>query len=398
MRVLTYIFVGAGAAIAIIALAITLLDTGEQPTIEPQTDASSASTSVSPASTAQAPAAQQDAAASDKPANTSDSSSDTAPDTAQDSASASTPDTAPDGAGTTPVTIDLAQVKPDGNAVFAGKAAPHAEITVFEGDVILGRTKADETGEWVILPEVALGPGEHLVSVGAVSGDGATSIADITMAIQIGETQEDQPLVALLPQTENDMPKLLQSPDDTPVAPVPQVGTQAGTQAGTQDETQTKAQPEVDSPILPAVAPRSLSWKTGGELVIAGVARGGVRIDALADGSPFGAGSVDGEGSWQIAGQVDMTKARRTMLFTLRDANNAAIATYELPVTTRDLSQGLDGSRMVIVQRGDALWRIAYRSYGAGIRYVDIVRRNAGAINDPDLIFPNQIFALPKTP
>ena len=42
MRVLTYIFVGAGAAVAIIALAVTLFDNGEQDTIEPQSDASQA--------------------------------------------------------------------------------------------------------------------------------------------------------------------------------------------------------------------------------------------------------------------------------------------------------------------------------------------------------------------
>ena len=45
--------------------------------------------------------------------------------------------------------------------------------------------------------------------------------------------------------------------------------------------------------------------------------------------------------------------------------------------------------------RRDALWRIAYSSYGEGVRFVDIVRRNAGAISDPDLIFPNQIFTIP---
>ena len=50
----------------------------------------------------------------------------------------------------------------------------------------------------------------------------------------------------------------------------------------------------------------------------------------------------------------------------------------------------------MIVQQGDALWRIAYRSYGEGIKYVDIVRRNAAAIDNPDLIFPNQIFAIPE--
>ncbi|HCA13825.1 MAG TPA: hypothetical protein DEO58_03400 [Alphaproteobacteria bacterium] len=83
------------------------------------------------------------------------------------------------------------------------------------------------------------------------------------------------------------------------------------------------------------------------------------------------------------------------MTFVLRDADGTVVASYKLPVATRDLSRGLDGSQMVVVQRGDALWRIAFSSYGEGIRFVDIVRRNAVAIGDPDLIFPNQIFAIP---
>ena len=393
MRVLTYIFVGAGAAIAIIALAVTLLDTGEQATIEPQTDASPATSSAPQTSPADAPATGQEAKASGDLDAPADGSS-----TASATDGAATDDNPASAAATTSISIDLAQVRPDGNAVFAGKAAPHADITVFEGDVILGRTKADESGEWVIVPEAALGAGEHLVSVGAVAEDGTSSVADITMAIQIGETQEDQPLVALLPQTETDIPKLLQSPDDTPVTPVPQTGEQANAQAGEQADAQANAQPEANKPVVPAVAPRSLSWKAGGELVVAGASRGGLHVDVTAGGNPFGTGRVDDEGGWQVAGRVDMTRPSRMMLFTLRDVTDAIIATYELPVATRDLSQGLDGSRMVIVQRGDALWRIAYSSYGEGIKYVDIVRRNAAAINDPDLIFPNQIFALPQKP
>ncbi|MEC8642384.1 MAG: LysM peptidoglycan-binding domain-containing protein [Pseudomonadota bacterium] len=385
MRVLTYIFVGAGAAIAIIALAVTLLDTGEQATIEPQTDASPATNSAPQASPSDAPTTGQEATASGDLDAPADGSS-----TASPTDGTATDDNPASAAATTGISIDLAQVRPDGNAVVAGKAVPHANITVFEGDVILGRTKADENGEWVIVPEAALGAGEHLVSVGAVAEDGTSSVADVTMAIQIGETQDDQPLVALLPQTETDIPKLLQSPDDTPVTPVPQTGEQSN--------AQSNAQSGADKPVLPAVAPRSLSWKAGGELVVAGASRGGLHVDVTAGGNPFGTGRVDDEGGWQVAGRVDMTRPSRMMLFTLRDVTDAIIATYELPVATRDLSQGLDGSRMVIVQRGDALWRIAYSSYGEGIKYVDIVRRNAAAINDPDLIFPNQIFALPQKP
>ena len=37
---------------------------------------------------------------------------------------------------------------------------------------------------------------------------------------------------------------------------------------------------------------------------------------------------------------------------------------------------------LVVVQKGDALWRIAYQTYGNGIRYVDIYRENSSIISD----------------
>ena len=366
-----YIFLGAGAAIAIVALAVVLLDDGEQATIEPQPDGARTAVVEAPAA---APATGEDTAAAPSP---------TAPAAPEDQA-------APEVA----VQIDLAQVRPDGNAVFAGKAAPNAKVTVFEGDVVLGTTTADENGEWVVVPEAVLGAGEHLVSVGAVSDDGAVTVADITMAIKVGETAEDSPLVALLPQSETDIPKLLQSPDDRPVAEESVVAERPQPSGeGAQAVPVAEAAPAA---VVPALAPRSLAWGAGGELVVSGVSRGGSSVAAEAADTPFGATAVDADGAWQISGRVDMTRPTRVMRFLLSDGDDQAVASYELPVATRDLSQGLDGSRMVIVQRGDALWRIAFQSYGEGVKYIDIVRRNAAAINDPDLIFPNQIFAIPQ--
>ena len=50
---------------------------------------------------------------------------------------------------------------------------------------------------------------------------------------------------------------------------------------------------------------------------------------------------------------------------------------------------------MMVIHKGDALWRIAYRTYGEGVRYVDIFKRNNARITNPDLIYPDQIFAIP---
>ena len=46
--------------------------------------------------------------------------------------------------------------------------------------------------------------------------------------------------------------------------------------------------------------------------------------------------------------------------------------------------------------RGDSLWQISRRTYGNGKRYTVIYDANRDQIRDPDLIYPGQIFVMPK--
>lgn len=48
------------------------------------------------------------------------------------------------------------------------------------------------------------------------------------------------------------------------------------------------------------------------------------------------------------------------------------------------------------IVRGDNLWRISEATYGFGQRYTVIFGANRDKIRDPDLIYPGQIFVLPK--
>ena len=179
MRLLTYILVGAGAAIAVVALAVVLLDDGEQQTVAPQTETG------------------QPAVVIAESGDTSDSRTNSAPDgdaAGDGDAQSGGGEVAPPTVEAPAVEIDLAQVRPDGNAVFAGKAPPNAKVTVFEGEIVLGTTTADASGEWVIVPEKALGTGEHLISVGAETADGETNIANVTLG---GEASADRGEVGL---------------------------------------------------------------------------------------------------------------------------------------------------------------------------------------------------------
>ncbi|MEM7567644.1 MAG: LysM peptidoglycan-binding domain-containing protein, partial [Pseudomonadota bacterium] len=50
---------------------------------------------------------------------------------------------------------------------------------------------------------------------------------------------------------------------------------------------------------------------------------------------------------------------------------------------------------VVVIKRGDNLWRISRRVYGDGFSFPTIVNANRDLIRNPDLIFPGQVFVLP---
>ena len=420
MRYLTYILLGVGGLIAIAVLAVVFLGDQEPAVVAPQGDTKSGIV---------ADIAPQTGTNGEVEASTDQSTRTGASDTGASDTGASDTGATETGATDTGATdkpaivgsddqdqrqtllaIDLAQVKPDGQAVFAGQAAPGAMITVFEGDILLGETVADDNGEWVVILEKTLAPGQHLVSVAMETTTGETELADATLAIEIAASKDEQPLVAVLPQTVNEVPKLLQSPDDKPletatIASADTTDKKSGTDTDSQktsdtvttaDTSGTVADQTTAPIITPSIAPRALVWRKNNELAISGVATGGVRVTASTKSGDFAEALVMANGDWSIFGTIDPSASRLEFRFALYDETGTSVAAYVLPVTLRDLDVGLDGSEMVVINRGDALWRIAYRSYGEGVRYVDIVRRNSGSIVDPDLIYPNQIFALPK--
>ena len=301
-----------------------------------------------------------------------------------------------------PLTIDLARVKPDGSAVFAGTAAPSAKIRIFEGNILLGETIVNANSEWVIVLEKSLAAGQHLISVAMERSDGTTEMADRSLAVEIYPDTETKPLVALLPETASEVPVLIQSPDDVDTAkPATAASEAAMADAAKADAAMpetTDAAPansQAKSQIA-ALAPSAIVWRDASRILISGTSRGGIRVTVNDAEGQFGEALVLADGAWQVAGSLDMDIAVNKLRFALFDDANQIIARYDLPVKARDLAKGQDGSPLVVVNKGDMLWRIAYHQLGEGVKYVDIVRRNQQDIADPDLIFPKQIFAVPQ--
>jgi len=387
VRWILYILFAVGGVLVAIALSMVILD-DETQQIEPQSQSIDLSKP--------APVGAQPAPLAAEPTQTDPS---IAPQANLRTVAAALP----------PLIIDLARVKPDGAAVFAGTAAPNAKISIFEGDILLGETIANGSGEWVIVLEKMLAPGQHLISVAMERPDGSKELSDRSLAVEIYQDAESKPLVALLPETATDVPVLIQSPDDVEpaqpanttatvtVTPSPAKPQPASTTATvTVTPSPAKPQPDIATTQLAALTPTAIVWRDAGSILISGTSRGGIKVTATDPKRSFGEALVLADGDWQIAGSFDMSLTVKHLRFELYDEANRVIAHYDLPISARDLAKGQDGSPLIVVNKGDALWRIAYHQLGEGVKYVDIVRRNRQDISDPNLIYPKQIFAVPN--
>src|SRR5690606_39215703 len=152
-----------------------LAQTAEQPVDQTQ----KAQEKPEPAQAAPTPAGPQDPAAQPQ---------DAAPDQASDKAS----DRASDRASV-PV-FDILRVEPDGSVVIAGRAAANAEVDVVAGSKILGSARAGQNGDFAIVLDRALKPGDHQLVLRASGAGANVATSSQTAIVSVPETSAGQVL------------------------------------------------------------------------------------------------------------------------------------------------------------------------------------------------------------
>ena len=405
---LTYLLLLAGGCLAALALGWALLQTDETPTkaveeaavsIENATTSSAASTATlnKEENTAQ----NQSAEAEDKPSGDVSASA-VSDDTASTDPKPEDRDIA--------FSLSLARITPDGYAVFAGTGLPETIIELLEDTQLLASTKTTNDGDWVAIPDKPLTPGTHLIIARMIKPDGSVELADMSVVVEIQADEADTPLVALVPQDETGTAQLLQMPQKSLAGDAQEGGIAAQQdtqlaentiQTTTQQTGQQTGQQTNGAVVLPpALRILTLTWKGTDKLQVAGDMQAGRRIEAV-----FAGQNVASLNFKEMAQPVSyafvmdatpLDSGPKNLVLGLFAETGEQLANTELMLSSDQLQSGLDGNAMVVIQKGDMLWRIAYRTYGSGVRYVDIVSRNQTQIVDPDLIYPNQIFALPQ--
>ena len=104
---------------------------------------------------------------------------------------------APAPAGPVAPTFDVVRVEPDGSVVIAGKAASQALVELLSGATVLASTTAGAEGDFAIILDEPLKPGDYQITLRATP-PGGTAIASLeTAVLSIPETPGGQVLAMI---------------------------------------------------------------------------------------------------------------------------------------------------------------------------------------------------------
>ena len=81
------------------------------------------------------------------------------------------------------LTFDVVRIDPQGSSVFAGQAPPNSSVSILANGRALATAAADETGAWAIVTDRKITPGEHEISLGAVSMQGAVTAGETVQIV-----------------------------------------------------------------------------------------------------------------------------------------------------------------------------------------------------------------------
>ncbi|MCJ9429014.1 LysM peptidoglycan-binding domain-containing protein [Kordiimonas marina] len=272
--------------------------------------------------------------------------------------------------------FDLVRISRGGTGVIAGRMAPGAVVELYANGKKVSEVTADENGEWVMILEQPLESGSVELNLKAHQGDkGPVSEADKVVVVSVPkrdnqhflERQQNGVVAVLTPKNGEGASTVLQKPG---VAAYAEVGE--------------------------SLSVDTIDYGDGGQPVIAGHSLPRVEVRVYMDGSYVGNSRADDQGRWQVTHDGAFKPGQHVLRVDQTISEGKVQLRIEQPFSTGEPLDPTSAESGVFIRPGNTLWQIARQLYGSGVRYTLIFRENSEQIKDPDLIYPGQIFRLPK--
>ena len=287
--------------------------------------------------------------------------------------------------------FDIVNVDPSGEAVIAGRAAPNAKVELHDGGKTIAEATADAGGQFVIIPP-ALAPGDHSLSL-AASDDKAQQAISSPVAVSV-PVQEAKVAVAAPTNPNGTAPSALGM--RTLATPASVNGSR--------------------------VAIQSVEADAVGGLVAKGSAEPNATVRLYLNQADLAEAKTQSDGRWSLTIQHGMSPGGYVMRadeighgdasvvasadtpFDYPEAAAPTSPTAPIPATSAEQSSAPSPADPVVasiqtkrVVTGHTLWALSQSYYGDPTRYPAIVEANRAQIHNPNLIYPGEVFVVPKS-
>jgi nucleoid-associated protein YgaU len=299
--------------------------------------------------------------------------------------------------------FDIVNVDPTGEAVIAGRAAPNAKVELRDAGKTLAEATADASGQFVIMPP-ALAPGDHSLSLASNADNGQLALSS-PVAVSVpaptkaavaaaGPPEAKNTVVAAVPANPNAEPSALGM--RTLATPAPAAGSRVAIQSV-----------EADAP---------------GGLVAKGLAQPNTTLRLYLNQADLAEAKTQSDGRWSLTIKGGMSPGGYVIqadeinpsgATVVASANTpfdypdmpaapalqaaAAPASAEPSSTSSPADPVIESVQTKRVVTGHTLWALSKSYYGDPTRYPAIVEANRAQIHNPNVIFPGQVFVVPKS-
>jgi nucleoid-associated protein YgaU len=289
--------------------------------------------------------------------------------------------------------FDVVNVDPSGEAVIAGRAAPNEKVELRDAGKTVAEATADAAGQFVIIPP-AFAPGDHSLSLAANADKGQPMISK---SVAVSVAAQEVKAAAATP---------------APINPTASAPSPLG--------MRTLATPSSASGSRVAI--QSVEADAMGGLVAKGLAEPNATVRLYLNQADLAEAKTQSDGRWSLTIQHGMTPGGYVMRadeigqgaasslasadtpFDYPDASSPAPTAPVLASASAEPSSAPSPANPVIasvqtkrVATGHTLWALSQSYYGDPTRYPEIVEANRAQIHNPNVIFPGQVFVVPKS-
>ncbi len=269
-----------------------------------------------------------------------------------------------------PPTFDAANFSRDGASVIAGRSSPEIQVRVLANSISVAEETTTPSGEFTAIFSLELSPEPIEIKLAAVSPiDGSLVYSRETLFAILLEDQEGS------------------GADEIEQIQIAEL-----------EEGIVVSSPDKDL-LLEVV-----TYEDSGEISLSGSGDPNNEARILLDGNLIQSEDITEEGKWT----AELSEVEPGDYFLTIDEvgdEGKIVEKVETPLRIEPPEQAMEAQEkiqenpklatLVTVQKGFTLWGISRRNYGLGRLYVRIYNANKDQIDDPDLIFPGQIFVVP---